>query len=98
MYDVCKKIGVDYDDMKKMFLADQRIGNSHVDVPGHDGYRGYGGKCFPKDVKAFYHWGDENDVDLDMCKTADKVNDRVREVQDWLNIKGATSKNDYKSK
>jgi len=54
--------------------------------------------CFPKDVKAFYHWGDDNGVDLDMCKAADKVNNRVREVQDWLGIKGATSKNDYKSK
>ncbi len=96
MYDVCEKIGVPYEEMKKMFLSDQRIGNSHVDVPGHDGHRGYGGKCFPKDVKAFCHWGDMNGVDLDMCKAADKTNERVREVEDWLNIKGATSKNDYK--
>ena len=96
IYDVCEEIGVPYDEMKKMFLADQRIGNSHTDVPGHDGYRGYGGKCFPKDVKAFYHWADKNGVDLDMCKSADKVNERIRDFRDWENIKGATSKNDYK--
>jgi len=34
---------------------------------------------------------------LDMCKAAEKVNNRVREKKDWEDIKGATSKNDYKS-
>ena len=52
--------------------------------------------CFPKDVQAFIKWAEDSKLDLDMCKAADKVNERVREVKDWLDIKGATSKNDYK--
>ena len=78
-----------------MWLADMRIGNSHYDVPGHDGSRGYGGKCFPKDVKAFIAWAEKNNLTVDVCKAADLVNERVRDVKDWNDIKGATSKNNY---
>ena len=34
-------------------ITDQRIGSSHVQVPGFDGRKGYGGACFPKDTNAF---------------------------------------------
>lgn len=95
MYDAAKHIGVSYEDLRDMWLADCRIGNSHTDVPGHDGNRGYGGKCFPKDVKAFINWAEINGLALDMCKASDKVNERVRESKDWFDIKGATSDNDY---
>lgn len=97
MYDIAKHIGVPYEELRDMWLADQRIGNSHTDVPGHDNSRGYGGKCFPKDMQAFIKWAGDNKLNLDMCKAAEKVNERIREVKDWLDIKGATSKNDYKS-
>ena len=45
IYDIAKYIGVPYEDLRDMWLADQRIGNSHSDVPGYDNFRGYGGKC-----------------------------------------------------
>jgi len=95
MYEVAKHIGVPYEDLRDMWLADQRIGNSHTDVPGHDGQRGYGGKCFPKDVPAFINWGADKGLVLNMCRAAERVNARVRKIKDWLDIKGATSKNDY---
>ncbi len=96
MYDVANHIGIPYDELKNMWLADQRMGNSHTDVPGHDGSRGYGGKCFPKDVQAFAKWAEGEGLQLDMCKAADMVNTRIRDNKDWLDIIGATSKNDYK--
>jgi len=96
MYDIAEYIGVPYEDLKNMWLADCRIGNSHTNVPGHDGLRGYGGKCFPKDVKAIIEWAESKDLHLDICKAADEVNDRIRSVKDWEQIKGATSKNNYK--
>jgi UDPglucose 6-dehydrogenase len=65
-------------------------------VPGHDGNRGYGGKCFPKDVQAFIKWAENNGLDIFMCRAANEVNSKVRDVKDWFNIKGATSINDYK--
>lgn len=95
LYDVANHIGISYDELKNMFLADARIGNSHTDVPGHDGNRGYGGKCFPKDIQAFIKWAESEGLKLDVCDAADKVNKRVRIVKDWLDIKGATSKNNY---
>ena len=95
MYDAAQKIGVPYEDLRNMWLADYRIGNSHSDVPGHDGSRGYGGKCFPKDVNAFIKWAERNRLPMDMCTAADKVNERVRDEKDWFNIKGATTKNGY---
>lgn len=95
MYDIAQHIGVSYDDLRNMWLADCRIGNSHSDVPGHDGSRGYGGKCFPKDVKAFIKWAETNGLSLDTCKAADEVNEKIRKNKDWFDIKGATSDNDY---
>jgi len=95
IYDVAKYYDIDYNELKNMFLSDYRIGNSHVDVPGYDGHRGFGKKCFPKDIKAFVNWAKEKNLSLEMCETADKVNERIRDYKDWLNIKGCTSKNNY---
>lgn len=91
MYDIAEHIGIPYEELRNMWLSDQRIGNSHHDVPGHDGDRGYGGKCFPKDVEAFICWAREEGVDLETLKAAVKVNNRVRTDKDWEHIKGATS-------
>lgn len=95
MYDIAERIGVKYEILRDMWLADFRIGNSHSDVPGHDGERGYGGKCFPKDVKAFVAWAERNGVTADMCKAADCVNERIRKKKDWFDIPGCTSQNNF---
>ncbi|RQW81446.1 MAG: UDP-glucose/GDP-mannose dehydrogenase family protein, partial [Geobacter sp.] len=97
MYDVARHVGVKYNDLRDMLLASGWVNPMHTDVPGHDGERGYGGKCFPKDVKAFIHWARECGLGSDLVEAADKANERIRKEKDWLNIKGATSKNDYKS-
>ena len=45
----------DYQEIKAVygFTSDQRIGDSHLHVPGPDGRLGFGGTCFPKDLNAF---------------------------------------------
>jgi UDP-glucose 6-dehydrogenase len=45
IYEICKKLNLDYQEVRKLFLADQRVANSHTEVPGPDGYKGFGGKC-----------------------------------------------------
>lgn len=95
-YDIANKLNIPYDELKNMFLADFRIGNSHTDVPGHDGYRGYGGKCFPKDVNAMIKWGEKRGFPMSTIKASEEVNKRVRKNKNWEQIKGATSKNNYK--
>ena len=88
VYDICISLGIEYELLRDMFLSDGRIGNSHSDVPGYDGYRGYGGKCFPKDVKGFVKWAEENGHKLELAKITDFVNERIRINKDWKNIEG----------
>ncbi len=48
MYDLAKKLNVDYNKAREIWLADPRIGRSHTFV--YEDNRGYGGSCLPKDV------------------------------------------------
>lgn len=52
LYLICQKMGVSYDDVKRLTQFDRRIGTSHMDVPGPDGHLGYGGHCFVKDTQS----------------------------------------------
>lgn len=53
--EVCDRFNVDYNDLKDLFHLEPRIGESHIDVPGHDGSYGFGGKCLPKETLALSH-------------------------------------------
>jgi len=98
MYDVAKHINVPYEDLRDMWLASGWIANTHTDVPGHDGDRGYGGKCFPKDVKAFVAWAEDQGLSMEVCKAADSVNEKIRTNKNWLDIPGCTSCNNFGEK
>jgi UDPglucose 6-dehydrogenase len=80
MYDLCQKIGVDYDTIKESASADKRIGRSHLEV-WHKDYRGYGGKCLPKDIRAMIQFADNNNVDLKIHKAAEDINNKLLEDQ-----------------
>ncbi len=76
MYDVCQSIGCDYDEVKEGASADPRIGKSHLDV-GHGGYRGYGGKCLPKDVRSLVQFASALGVDIPLIVAAEKYNNEL---------------------
>lgn len=78
MYDVCKKLGINYDQVKEAAAADKRIGRTHLDV-FHKGYRGYGGKCLPKDTRSLIRFADALGVSLDLLKTAEAINNKLVE-------------------
>ena len=46
----CEKKEISYENVRKLAVLDKRIGESHSKVPGHDGRKGFGGTCFPKDT------------------------------------------------
>ena len=55
---LCRATGASFETVRSLVCADPRIGDSHSQVPGPDGQRGFGGSCFPKDTKgllAQYH-------------------------------------------
>jgi len=47
-YDLAQRMGADYNKVKDTFLKVQHD-QTYMEVPGHDGTRGFGGKCLPKD-------------------------------------------------
>ncbi len=51
IYEICKKLDIDYDIVKGAFSCNPRIGDSHFEI-FHKGGRGAGGKCIPKDLSA----------------------------------------------
>jgi UDP-glucose 6-dehydrogenase len=54
IYDLCEKKKIDYSKIKEMLLLDPRIGHTHMNVPGYNNLRGFGGTCFPKDTHSLY--------------------------------------------
>ena len=90
-YQASVALDVDWDKALDGFLSDGRVGNSHLDVPGHDGQYGFGGKCFPKDINAFINLFVEVGISPTMLKAAWEKNMEVRDEHDWESIIGATS-------
>lgn len=85
---LCNAIGADWKQSLAGFTADQRIGDSHLNVPGPDGKLGFGGSCFPKDINAFISMANELGVDIPTIKGAWKTNLNVRPEEDWKLLKG----------
>lgn len=76
MYDLAQKMGVDYDNVKECMAADKRIGRTHLDI-FHKGYRGYGGKCLPKDTRALIQLAAARGVDLTLLKSSEEYNNAL---------------------
>ena len=76
IYDLCKKLGINYNLVKECAVKDERIGDSHLDI-FHDGSRGYGGHCFPKDVGAFIMLADKEKVDASFLKAVQSINKKL---------------------
>ena len=92
MHQVCEAIDGDWEKAVEGFITDGRIGNSHIDVPGHDGDLGFGGKCFPKDLNAMIKKAESLGVEPSVMKGAWEKNKEVRRDLDWYDIPGAVSK------
>jgi nucleotide sugar dehydrogenase len=85
---LCDKIGANWEDALKGFVSDGRIGDSHLNVPGHDGKVGYGGTCFPKDVNALLSFSKKHDIQLNTIKGGWNTNLIVRQEKDWEEKEG----------
>ena len=90
MYEICDYLKIDYDKVIEYAMHDERLGYSHWSVPGPDGDFGYGGHCFPKDVKALISVAMELDSDINpiMLKATNEKNNKVRKNRDWEKQEG----------
>ncbi len=90
LFGICEAFGVDYQTVAGAILLDPRIGRN-IQVPGHDGDRGFGGKCLPKDLNALIYKAREAMYRPYLLEELWRLNERIRENRDWENIAGATS-------
>ena len=88
MYDICQSLGIKYEEVKKMVVADKRIEDTHLDVTTT---RGFGLKCFPKDLLALRALAKSRKVDTSILDTVWKKNLTIRKVRDWEEIPFAVS-------
>jgi nucleotide sugar dehydrogenase len=89
IYSLCEKLNIDYKMMISVVVKDDRIGSSHLQVPGPDGKRGFGGSCFPKDVAALLTIFKDHNIDSFVLNSAWERNRKVdRPEQDWKLLKG----------
>jgi UDPglucose 6-dehydrogenase len=70
---VCEAMGADVDQVRRAVAADRRIGPSFL-FPGV----GYGGSCFPKDVKALLRFAHAARYDFQILKAVEAVNERQK--------------------
>ena len=66
---ICETVGADVDQVRRAIGSDRRIGTSFL-FPGI----GYGGSCFPKDVKALIRFAADQDYDLKILGAVEAVN------------------------
>jgi UDPglucose 6-dehydrogenase len=72
---LCEAVGADIHSVRKGVGSDERIGSKFLYAGP-----GYGGSCFPKDVKALAHTAREHGLELELTATTDRVNQRQKSV------------------
>lgn len=88
---ICDKVGADVKSVTEGIGMDSRINKYFLNAG-----IGFGGSCFPKDLKAFIHIADKLGYDFSMLKEVEKINDRqkdfaVKKITDMLwNLEGKT--------
>ena len=80
LHSIYEKLDVkdSWESVVNIISRDNRIGDSHMDVPGHDGRKGFGGACFPKDSLALIKFAESLNVDLNSLISTVKINNKIR--------------------
>lgn len=73
MYEICKKLNINYNVTREIWIADPRIGASHTFV--YENNRGYSGSCLPKDISSLQYQAKENNVDTTLIDAIIKKNE-----------------------
>ncbi len=68
----------DWEEFIEIIALDERVGSSHMSVPGYDGRKGYGGACFPKDIDALIKYADSIGINLELLKNIQEINNDIR--------------------
>ena len=80
--EICNKFGVEYKGLQSLFKLEPRIGESHTDVPGHDGLKGFGGKCLPKETLALKYLQEKLGIQNQVLDNIISRNNKLRYNKD----------------
>ena len=80
LHSVYEKLQVNdsWESVVNTISKDSRIGDSHMNVPGHDGRKGFGGACFPKDSLALVKFAKSLGIDMNALISTVKINNKIR--------------------
>jgi len=70
---------VNWEEIKHLAGHDNRIGKTHMDVPGPDGQFGWGGACFPKDIAAIQMEALDLNIELELLGRVEDINKKHRQ-------------------
>ena len=70
---------VSWEQFTDMLSRDERIGNSHMQVPGPDGEPGFGGHCLPKDTEALLNYADKKNIKMSVLRKAVQTNKKIKD-------------------
>lgn len=87
IFQICQKLGIEFEDVRQLAVLDSRIGAGHTIVPGPDGNLGYGGHCFPKDIQNLRAVCKQMGLNEKMLTAIIDRNNELRENKDWLAMK-----------
>lgn len=75
-YDIAKSMGVDYNELKELWLLDGRMGRSMTLI--YPDSRGFGGKCLPKDLNAIIKASERNGYEPKLLKQILSYNQEIK--------------------
>lgn len=77
-YEIAKTLGVDYNELRELWLADSRVGRSHTFV--YPNKRGFSGKCLPKDLNAIVKSMEDLGYEAKFIKAVLENNERIQKI------------------
>jgi UDPglucose 6-dehydrogenase len=89
IHEFCQLKDVNYENVRLLATKDERILQNHTYVPGHDGLKGFGGTCFPKDTSSLRYEMKQSGMKPYIMDSIIERNETVdRPEKDWHNNKG----------
>lgn len=75
-FNICEAFGIDYREVRELFLLDKRVERIHTSV--FENKRGFGGKCFPKDLKAIIKASKKAGYSPKLLEEVSNTNERIK--------------------
>jgi UDP-glucose 6-dehydrogenase len=76
-YDIAQALGIDYNELREVWLQDERMGRDHTLV--YPDKRGFGGPCLPKDTLGIITVALENSTNPELLRAVVSANERMRQ-------------------